>query len=397
MPARRHPISALISAVVRLFGGEAGAGSLLIAVALIALALANSPWDSLWHGLFHHALPASPIARLSTLHLWISDGLMALFFFVVGLEIKREVLEGELAHPAQRRLPVLAAVLGMAVPAMVFLLVTRNVPELGPGWAIPAATDIAFAVGVIALLGSAVPPSLRLFLLTVAIVDDLGAVAIIALAYTAKIDPGWLIAAALVLAAMATMNRLGIKRGWAYALSGTILWFCVLHSGVHATVAGVLAALTVPIALDRQGESLLLRMEHVLAPVSAYFIVPLFGLANAGVTLPAAMPNGAALILPLGIALGLVAGKTCGIFCAVLLAERSGFARRPSGANWNQVLGLSALCGIGFTMSLFIGQLAFPANPALVEDAKLGVLSGSLVAGIFGYAILRLSVRQPQT
>ena len=389
MNNRRHPISLIAESIVRLLGGEAGAGLLLIAVALIALILANSPLAPGWHDLFHHELPFTPIARLSNLHLWINDALMALFFFVVGLEIKREVLEGELAHQAQRRLPVLAAVMGMALPALVFLLFTRDAPGLSPGWAIPAATDIAFAVGVIALLGKGVPASLRLFLLTVAIVDDLGAVAIIAIAYTAKLDTQWLIAAALALAALTALNRFGIKHGWAYALGGSALWFCVLHSGVHATVAGVLAALTVPIALDRNGESLLLRMEHVMAPVSAYFIVPLFGLANAGVAIPAVMPQGAALALPLGIALGLLAGKTIGIFGAVFLAERSGFAKRPAGASWVQVLGLSALCGIGFTMSLFIAQLAFPASPDLVEDAKLGVLAGSLLAGLVGYSVLR--------
>ncbi len=342
MTKRRHPISTLASALAKAFGGEAGAGLLLIGVAVAALAMANSPWAGAYHDLFHHVLPISPIAKLNTLHAWINDGLMAAFFFVVGLEIKREVLDGELAHAAQRRLPVLAAALGMAVPALVFLILTRDVPALSPGWAIPAATDIAFAVGVIALLGKRVPASLRLFLLTVAIVDDLGAVAIIALAYTAAIDLDWLVAAAAVLAALTALNRFGMKRGWAYTLGAVVLWYCVLHSGVHATVAGVLAAMTVPIALDREGESLLLRMEHVLAPISAYFIVPVFGLANAGVAIPAALPQDAALALPLGIALGLVIGKTLGIFGAVFLAERSGFARRPAGASWTQVLGRRA-------------------------------------------------------
>lgn len=394
MTKRRHPISAIATLARRWFGGEAGAGLLLMGVAALALVLANSPWAGGYHDLFHHAFAGSPIAKLNTLHLWINDGLMALFFFVVGLEIKREVLDGELAHPAQRRLPVLAAVLGMAAPAAVYLLVTRDAPQLAAGWAIPAATDIAFAVGVIALLGKRVPASLRLFLLTVAIVDDLGAVIIIAVAYTAKLDLASLAAAGAILAGLFALNYAGEKRGLPYVLGGLALWFAVLHSGVHATIAGVLAALTVPIKLNRQGESLLLRMEHTLAPLSAYLIVPVFGLANAGVAIPGAMPQGAALLLPLGIALGLFAGKTIGIFTAVWLAEKTRFAMRPAGASWPQMLGVAALCGIGFTMSLFIGQLAFPGAPTLVEDAKLGVLAGSLLAGLTGFLVLRAAGRR---
>ena len=389
----RHRISLVTTAALRLFGGEAGAGLLLIAVALIALMLANSPWATPWHDLFHHLLPMTPIGRLNSLHAWVNDGLMAVFFFVVGLEIKREVLDGELSRAEQRRLPVLAAALGMAVPALVYLLVTREMPSLRAGWAIPAATDIAFAVGVIALLGKGLPPSLRLFLLTVAIVDDLGAVIIIAVFYTAELQLGWLAAGAFVLAAMAALGRFGLRNGWAFAVGAVLAWFCVLHSGIHATIAGVLAALMVPIGLDRRGESLLLRMEHVLAPISAFVIVPIFALANAGVAIPRALPHGAALVLPLGIGLGLLGGKTIGIFGAVWIAERSGFANRPAGATWLQVLGLAALCGIGFTMSLFIAGLAFAANPALVEDAKLGVLGGSVLAGLAGYAVLRWSLR----
>ena len=394
MNPRRHRLSQFAAAALRLFSGEAGAGVLLIGVAVVALVLVNSPWAAPWHGLFHHALPMTPIGRLDTLHAWVNDGLMAVFFFVVGLEIKREVLGGELSLPAQRRLPVLAAALGMAAPALVFLLVTRDVPQLRAGWAIPAATDIAFAVGVIALLGKGLPPTLRLFLLTVAIVDDLGAVMIIAVFYTASLQLVWLAGAALVLAAMAALGRFGVRNGWVFALGAVLAWYCVLHSGVHATIAGVLAALTVPIGLDRRGESLLLRMEHVLAPISAYAIVPIFALANAGVAIPQALPHGGALLLPLGIALGLLGGKTIGIFGAVWIAERSGFALRPAGTTWLQVLGVAALCGIGFTMSLFIAGLAFSASPALIEEAKLGVLAGSLMAGLAGYAVLRWSLRR---
>lgn len=391
MTRLRHPFSPLARFATRLFGGEAGAGLLLIAVAIGAMASANSPLAHGYHALFHGELAWSPIAKLANLHLWINDALMALFFFVVGLEIKREVLDGELATPQRRRLPVLAAAAGMAVPALVFLGIAGGEPELRAGWAIPAATDIAFALGVLALLGKRAPASLRLFLLTVAIVDDLGAVAIIAVFYTSAIKLGWLAAAAALLGLMTLLNRGGVNRGLPYALLGIAVWYAVLHSGVHATVAGVLAAFTVPMKLDRRGDSLLLRMEHALAPLSAYLIVPLFGFANAGVSLAGLSLADLAAPLPLGIALGLFAGKQVGIFGAILAARRLGFAAPPSGATMMQLWGMALLCGIGFTMSLFITQLGFPAAPALVDEAKLGVLLGSLMSALAGFAVLRLA------
>ena len=389
MTRKRHPFEPLATLATRLFGGEAGAGVLLIAVAAAAILLANSPLSGAYHAALHAPLPWTPIAKLDTLHLWINDAAMAVFFFVVGLEIKREVLDGELSSPARRRLPVLAAACGMAVPALVFLVVGGGDPVLRRGWAIPAATDIAFALGVLALLGNRAPPSLRLFLLTVAIADDLGAVAIIALFYTSGLKLAWLGAAAVVLGLLAALNLLRVRRGLPYVVLGCALWFAVLHSGVHATVAGVLAALTVPLALDAQGDSLLLRMEHALAPLSAYLIVPLFGLANAGVSLGDVGLAGVLAPLPLGIALGLFLGKQIGVLGAIALAERTGFARRPEGASWRQLWGMALLCGIGFTMSLFIGQLAFPGDAALIEEAKLGVLLGSLLSALAGYAVLR--------
>lgn len=389
MTQPRHPLSRLATALARLLHGEAGAGLLLIAVAAAAMIAANSPLAHGYHALFHGEWAWSPVAKLNTLHLWINDALMALFFFVVGLEIKREVLDGELSSAARRRLPVLAAAAGMVMPALVYLAVTRDVPALHAGWAIPAATDIAFALGVLALLGSRVPPSLRLFLLTVAIVDDLGAVAIIALAYTGGISLPWLAGAGAVLAVLAACNARGVTSGWIYALLGAALWFAVLHSGVHATVAGVLAALCVPLRLDGHGDSPLLRMEHALAPFSAYLIVPLFGFANAGVALAGIGPDGLAAALPLGVALGLLLGKQVGVLGAIWLAQRLRLAEPPAGATWPQLWGMALLCGIGFTMSLFIGQLAFPGQPVLVEEAKLGVLAGSLLSALAGYAVLR--------
>lgn len=394
MTRKRHPFSPLATVAVRLFGGEAGAGVLLIAVAVLAMIAANSPLAHGYHALFHNTLPWTPIAKLNTVHLWINDALMAVFFFVVGLEIKREVLDGELATPARRRLPVLAAAAGMIAPALIYLVIAGSEPGLQPGWAIPAATDIAFALGVLGLIGRRAPPSLRLFLLTVAIVDDLGAVAIIALFYTATLKLGWLALAGLLLGALFWLNRRGETRGWPYALLGAALWFAVLNSGVHATVAGVLAALTVPLRLDRRGDSLLLRMEHALAPLSAYLIVPLFGFANAGVSLAGLSLAAVFAPLPLGIALGLLLGKQIGILGAIWTARRFRLAQPPAGASWVQLWGMALLCGIGFTMSLFIAQLGFPASPDLVDEAKLGVLLGSLLSALLGYGVLRFAAER---
>ena len=299
---------------------------------------------------------------------------------------------GSLADSARRRLPIIAALAGMAAPALVYLVVTRGHPELAGGWAIPAATDIAFALGVLALLGKRIPPSVRLFLLTVAVVDDLGAIAVIAVFFTAKLEWGWLAFAGTVFAAMLAMNRFGARRLPVYLVSAGMLWLAVLHSGIHATVAGVLAAFTVPVALDRHGDSPLLRLEHALVGVSGFVIVPLFGLANAGVALGKGHPFAA---LPLGIALGLILGKQAGILLAVLGCERAGLGKRPEGAGLLHVWGMALLCGIGFTMSLFIGALAFPHAPDLVEEAKLGVLAGSLISALLGAAILRLAPSAP--
>jgi NhaA family Na+:H+ antiporter len=374
----------------KLAASEAAPGLVLMACAVVALVLANSPLAHAWHDLFLHPLPWSPVARLENLHAWINDGLMAVFFLVVGLEIKREFVMGALADSARRRLPVIAAFAGMAVPALVYLGVTGSHPDLRNGWAIPAATDIAFALGVLALLGSRVPPSVRLFLLTVAVVDDIGAIAVIAVFYTASLEPGWLMLGIALFAAMVAMNRFGMRALPPYLVLAGALWFAVLNSGIHATVAGVLAAFTIPVALDSHGNSPLLRLEHALVGVSGFLIVPLFGLANAGVALGAGNPLAP---LPLGIALGLIAGKQAGVMLAVLGCERLGIAARPVGASFLHLWGMALLCGIGFTMSLFIGALAFTAAPQLVEDAKLGVLGGSLISALAGAALLRMAPR----
>lgn len=372
---------------------EAAPGLVLMACAAVALILANSNLADAWHSLFNDPLIWTPVAKLYSVHMWINDGLMAVFFFVVGLEIKREILDGALSDPKRRRLPVIAAIAGMAVPALIYLAVTKSNPALHAGWAIPSATDIAFAIGVLALAGKGLPSSLRLFLLTVAIVDDLGAVMVIAVFYTTGIELIWLGISAAVFGALVIINRIGVRALTPYVLGAIALWYTVLHSGIHATVAGVLAALTVPLALNRQHDSPLLRLEHALLAPNGFLIVPLFGLANAGVHL--AIPESGSIMLPLGIGLGLLMGKQIGILGSILLAERLGFAQRPLAATWPQLWGISLLCGIGFTMSLFIAGLAFPANPVFVEDAKLGILGGSIIAAVAGMILLRGSRTKP--
>jgi NhaA family Na+:H+ antiporter len=357
--------------------GEAGPGIVLMAAAAAALLVANSPWGPTYQHLLH-----APIGPLS-LHHWINDGLMAVFFLFVGLEVKREVVAGDLSTPAARRLPVIAAVAGMVVPALVYIAVTGGDPALLHGWAIPSATDIAFAIGVLALVGSRAPASLKLFLTTVAIVDDIGAVAIIALAYTSGLDLAALAASVVLLVLLFLLNRRGVRALWPYVALALLLWVAVLKSGVHATVAGVVAALFVPLGDD----SPLDRLEHALSPWVSYAILPIFGFANAGVAFGAA-PLWAPV--PLAVAAGLFLGKQIGVFGAMRGAVALGFAEKPEGASWAQLYGVALLAGIGFTMSLFIGGLAF-SDPVLIEEVKIGVLAGSLVSALLGFAVLRFA------
>ncbi|NLR39655.1 Na+/H+ antiporter NhaA [Novosphingobium sp. ERW19] len=383
--------SGLRGALHKLTHNEAAPGIVLMVCAAIALVLANSPLADPWHELFHHTLPWTPVPKLDTLHLWINDALMAVFFFVVGLEIKREILDGELSSPSRRRLPVIAAVAGMAVPALIYMGIAGSDPALHRGWAIPSATDIAFAIGVLALAGKGLPSSLRLFLLTVAIVDDLGAVLVIAFFYTTGLDLMWLGIAAAIFLTLVVVNRAGVSSLIPYILGAVALWYAVLHSGVHATIAGVLAALTVPLALNREHDSPLLRLEHALVAPNGFLIVPLFGLANAGVALGSI--DGGPLALPIAIAAGLLIGKQVGILGSIVAAEKLGIAKRPAGASIRQLWGLSLLCGIGFTMSLFIASLAFPQSPLLVEEAKLGILGGSIISALAGLFLLKGSAK----
>ncbi len=361
--------------------GEAGPGVVLMLAAGAALVVANSPLE---HA-YSHALHAT-IGPMSLLH-WINDGLMAVFFLFVGLEVKREVVAGDLSTPAARRLPVIAAVAGMVVPALVYVVVVRGDAALIHGWAIPSATDIAFAIGVLALLGSRAPASLKLFLTTVAIVDDIGAVAIIALAYTSGVRLAALAAAAVVLVLLFLLNRRGVKALWPFAILAVLLWAAVLRSGVHPTVAGVLAALFVPLGDDDLAP--LDKLEHALSPWVSYAILPIFGFANAGLVFGAA-PLWAPL--PLAVALGLFAGKQLGVFGAMRGAVALGLAEKPERAGWVQLYGVALLAGIGFTMSLFIGGLAFH-DPVLIEEVKVGVLAGSALSALAGYALLRFASR----
>ena len=393
----RPSVVRLVFAPVRaLFVSDASAGILLIFVAIAAMLAANSPLADDYHHLFHGLLFDASVFKLNTLHLWINDGLMAIFFFVVGLEVKREWIEGQLSSPDQRKMPVLAAGAGMIFPALVYLFFVNaeGAEGLTRGWAIPAATDIAFAMGVLGLLGNRVPASLRLFLLTVAIVDDIGAVLVIALFYTAKIKLSWLIGAAVVTAVMYVMNKMKVKAYLPFIIAALVLWFFVLNSGVHATIAGVVAALTIPM-VGKDDETMVETMEHSLAPWSAYLIVPVFGFANAGVELGDLGMAGVFAPLPLAIAAGLFVGKQLGIFSAIWAADKVGFAPRPEGASWPEIWGVSILCGIGFTMSLFISGLAFAGNTLLIEEAKIGILMGSVISAIIGFTILRLTTAHP--
>ena len=392
-PTSSSSSRSIFAPVKALFVGDASAGILLIIVAAAAMLAANSTLAGEYRELFYGELSWTPIPKLKDLHLWINDGLMAIFFFVVGLEVKREILCGSLSDPAARRLPMVAAVAGMLVPALVYLLVTGGGEYLN-GWAIPAATDIAFAMGVLGLLGSRVPSSLRLFLLTVAIVDDIGAVLVIAVFYTSGLYTEWLFASLLVVIAMVALNRFKVDYFWPYILLSLVLWFCVLNSGVHATIAGVVAALTIPLN-RRDGNSMVERLEHTLAPWSAYLVVPVFGFANAGVSLDGLGVEALWDPLPLAIAAGLVVGKQIGIFSTVWIADKTGFAMRPENSSWPEIWGVSILCGIGFTMSIFIGGLAFPGQPLLIEEGKLGILLGSAISAVLGFVVLRLTTEHP--
>ncbi|GFM59846.1 Na(+)/H(+) antiporter NhaA [Pseudomonas cichorii] len=383
--------------IIRFFQLEAAGGLLLIAAAALALIINNSPLSWLYNEFLNIPVVAQigAIKIAKPLLLWINDGLMALFFLVIGLEVKREVLEGQLSRPSQVVLPGAAAIGGMLVPALIYYVLNKDNPAALGGWAIPMATDIAFALGVLALLGKRVPVSLKLFLMTLAIIDDLGAIVVIALFYSGELSSLSLMLAGASILALIVMNRLGVAKLGPYLLVGLVLWVCVLKSGVHATLAGVVLAFCIPLRIKASKASPLLSLEHGLHPWVAYGILPLFAFANAGVSLAGVTLDNFTHPVPMGIAAGLLIGKTLGVFGLTWLAIQTGLAKLPNEANWGQVLGVSILCGIGFTMSLFVGSLAFEAGASdYAGEDRMGILTGSILSALIGYAVMLLYSRK---
>jgi NhaA family Na+:H+ antiporter len=372
---------------------EAAAGVLLLAATALALVAANSPASGLYASFLQArvAITIDGAGIAKPLLLWINDGLMAIFFLLVGLEIKREVIEGELSTVRKAALPAIAAAGGMAVPALVYVALNWGDAQTLRGWAIPTATDIAFAVGVLALLGDRVPSTLKIFLLALAIIDDLGAIVIIAIFYTHNLSALSLVLAGIALAGLFALNRAGVTRRAAYVVLGVLMWVCVLESGVHATLAGVALALAIPIgASDSHEQSPLRSLEHSLHPWVSYAILPLFAFANAGVSLAGISLSELFEPLPLGIAAGLFVGKQVGVMGATWIAVRLNAAALPEGATWRHFYGTALLTGIGFTMSLFIGTLAFD-DPAYADHVRIGVLGGSLLSAVVGALVLWLA------
>ncbi|GGA77062.1 Na(+)/H(+) antiporter NhaA [Brucella endophytica] len=376
-----------ISVLREFLDSEAAGGIVLMGAAALALIVANSPFAETYFHTLHVY-----VGGLSVLH-WVNDALMVLFFLLVGLEIKREFLDGQLASWSNRILPGIAAAGGVIVPALIFVAFNSSNPETIRGWAIPSATDIAFALGVISLLGSRVPSSLKVFLATLAILDDLAAVVIIAIFYTSDLSLTYLGGAAVATLVLIVMNRMGVMRLLPYLVVGLVLWYLVLRSGVHATIAGVVLAMTIPLkpAPGRPDDmtSPLHKLEHGLSGWVSFLIVPIFGFANAGVSFAGVDGSVFRDTLTLGIALGLFLGKQIGVFGAAWAAVKLRLANKPRGATWMQLYGVSLLCGIGFTMSLFIGLLSFAASEHLQNETKIGVLTGSVLSAICGYVLLR--------
>ncbi|MBB3192645.1 Na+/H+ antiporter NhaA [Roseateles terrae] len=388
----------LTSGLQRFFASESSGGIVLAVAALAALLLSNSAWAPLYTAFTQ--IPGEvnigdgALVLAKPLIVWVNDLWMAVFFFLVGLEIKREFVSGELAQRSQAVLPAVAALGGMVVPALIYAGLNWQDPVALNGWAIPAATDIAFAIGIVMLLGPRVPASLKIFLTAVAIMDDLGAIVVIALFYTSQLSVTMLAAAAVCMLVLWLLNRTGVRRADLYIVVGLVMWLCVLKSGVHATLAGVATALFIPSqgadgTDGEDGHSPAEQLEHGLHPWVAFLVLPMFAFANAGVSLRGISVSDLLHPVSLGIALGLLLGKAIGVFGTAWLMIRAGWASKPGGADWMQLFGVCVLCGIGFTMSLFIGGLAFAGLAADFETrVKLGVIGGSLLSGVVGTLIL---------
>lgn len=375
---------------------ESAGGLLLVLAACLAMLVENSPLDFLYNGLLETPVSIQIGALLlhKPLLLWINDGLMAVFFFLIGLEIKREVAEGELSDPTRLVIPAIAAVGGMLVPALVYVALNRGDPAALSGWAIPTATDIAFALGVLSLLGNRVPYALKLFLLTLAVIDDLGAIIIIALFYSGDLSLASLAIAACALLVLLILNRSGVVRVAPYLLVGLVLWTAVLKSGVHATLAGVVLAFFIPLHDAKSGGSPLQHLEHTLHPYVAFGILPLFAFANTGIDFTGMALSSLLHPVPLGIAAGLVLGKQVGVFGFSWVAIKLRLGNLPEGTRWLDIYGVAALCGIGFTMSLFISGLAAEhIGTGEMVDNRLGILLGSLVSAAIGYLLLAYSLK----
>ena len=378
---------------------EAASGLVLLIGAIIALILSNSYLSEYYFGFLKTNILIGTQnfgLNLSVLH-WINDVLMCVFFFVVTLEIKREFIHGELSRPKQAALPIIGAIGGMAVPAIIYVIINFETGNTLRGWAIPSATDIAFSIGVLSLLGKRVPVSLKVFLLALAIIDDLGAIIIIAFFYSTELQYMYLILMMGSFLTLLIINKFGVKKFAPYLLIGLFLWDFTHESGIHSTISGVLLALTIPHRVHEKDFSLLLKLEHILSPYVAFGIMPLFALANAGVSLDGVSMNSLLAPVPLGILCGLFFGKQIGVFLFSIISIKLKIAQIPNNSNWLNFYGVGVLTGIGFTMSLFVGNLAFVENTQHIDGVKIGVLSGSLISALFGYLLLLFTHRKYET
>lgn len=375
---------------------ESASGLILLFAATIALVISNSNLEAFYFNALERYISlgiGNFSLKLSVIH-WINDVLMTVFFFLVSLEIKREIVQGELSNPKQALLPIIGAVGGMVVPAAIYIIINISSPETLKGWAIPSATDIAFSLGVLSLLGKRVPISLKIFLTALAIIDDLGAIVIIAFFYSGNIEVYYLLLMLAAVLVLVTLNKFNVRSFIPYLLVGILLWEFTHQSGIHATIAGVLIALLIPHDKKNKNKSLLLKLEHSIAPYVAFGIMPLFAFANAGVSLDGISLSSLFNPVPLGILCGLFFGKQIGVFLFAYISIKLNLAEKPNNSNWMSLYAVSVLTGIGFTMSLFVGNLAFANSPMYLDGVKIGVLSGSLLSTLVGYFLLMFSTKK---